>query len=238
LERVTEEKLLSLIPSKEREKIARLKSKANPSEVAEAESKLFEWQKKIREADKALKTTAAEEHGNVSQVKTIFNDTAETPVSTRARSSLPPVRGSATVSSTAPKASQLAGSSIPIGTNKPTAESAAADSKPSSRISGYNFSAWEKFDVESELQSLEDTDQATKSTSTSRSESQQKEAELARMKEQKRADLHRREMEKILHEMNASALSDVQRIAASGTISIYNVSCNHRSLILFTVVAM
>jgi hypothetical protein len=186
---------MTLLPEKEKQKLLRLKAKVNPIEIAEAERKLEEWERQIRDTDKTLKATST---GDATNSKTIFD--TESATKTVSRSNLPPVRGS--------------GSRVTVSPSdaKSTSTSSAADGQKheekSQRLSGYDFRAWEKFDVEAELQKIEEVENTERPR---RDESQQKAAEKAR--EEKRAALHRREMEKILYEMNASSLNEVQRKA-------------------------
>lgn len=74
----TEEKLLVLLPAKERQQVMRMKAQVSPAEICEAESGLSAWQSKIVGADKELSSVSKS-----SEMKP--------PVSKR----LPPVRGSA-----------------------------------------------------------------------------------------------------------------------------------------------
>ena len=70
--KATEEKLLTLLPAKERQTIMRMKVQASPAEVMEAESGLNAWQNKISSTVKA-------------------NETKSTTV--KNKKGLPPVRG-------------------------------------------------------------------------------------------------------------------------------------------------
>ena len=54
----TEEKLLSLLPTKEQKKIMRLKSQVSPAEICEAENGLATWEKQIVDTDKTLSLTS------------------------------------------------------------------------------------------------------------------------------------------------------------------------------------
>ena len=54
--KATEEKLLTLLPAKERQTIMRMKVQASPAEVMEAESGLNAWQSKISSTAKASET--------------------------------------------------------------------------------------------------------------------------------------------------------------------------------------
>lgn len=78
--------MLQLLPSKERNKILRLKSQASPAEIAEAENDILNWQKSVVNSDKLLKTDSLK----ATMTKDIFDDSE----SNTKNKKLPAVRGS------------------------------------------------------------------------------------------------------------------------------------------------
>jgi hypothetical protein len=103
----TEEKLLVLLPVKERQQVMRMKAQVSPAEICEAESGLSAWQSKIVGTDKELSS--------------VSKSSGETkPVASKR---LPPVRGSTS-------------SSPPTSSNDSLSESSADEKAQLLRVAG------------------------------------------------------------------------------------------------------
>ena len=88
-------------------------------------------------------------------------------------------------------------------------------SKPSERLSGYDFHAWEKFNVDEALATLEEEElELEKEVHTSRLKKKKVAEEAAR----KRMERHSNALEVIRTEMNISSLSSVQRKTRAGKL--------------------
>lgn len=87
-----EEKLLKLLPNKEREKITRIKQKATPQDIAQAESDISKWQSNIANKDETLKSIGGKKFNDNS----IFESSnVKDKIPINSNKMIPPVRGTA-----------------------------------------------------------------------------------------------------------------------------------------------
>lgn len=167
----TEKRLLSIMPDGERKRIVAMKSEPSHNEVAEAEESLLMWEQGIKAADNTLRSSAmASEAIPIPQP-------------------MPPVRGSKPASTKAPAASS---------SSKPRS----ADIKPvegstKKKISGYDFKAWEKFDVEGELEELDNEDKVME-------EQRRQAARAAAQSKKEQEERRRQQQEKDIAEITSS----------------------------------
>ncbi len=182
LQAAAEEKLLSLLPAKERNKILKMRQQATPEEIANAEHSVLNWAQDIKRLDSKLAS-----HKESSQAQS---------------RPLPPVRGVQApiqVTETAKKKP-----AIPAGSSnkkRPTEK----------RLSGYNFRAWEKFDVDAALEQIDNEDEEDQDGGSAES--------LAKAAEDisyKRQLLHAQEMHRLLDKMQAGNLTEEQAKMMAG----------------------
>lgn len=179
-----EDKLFSIIPEKERRRIMRLKHRTTPEQVNEAENDLNSWQTEVIRVDKELRAT-------------------ETSAHTR-KNKLPPVRGQKVEKLGIPDHPKEEASDV---------KHPSSTSKASERLSGYDFHAWEKFNVEEALATLDEEElELEKKAQSSRMMKKKMAEEAAR----KRMEKHNAALEAIRSEMNISNLSSVQRKTRAG----------------------
>ncbi len=179
----TEDKLLSLLPAPERKKIIRLQQQVTPGEIHEAENSLINWEEKVSSVDNELRNVA----------------------STSVRSSkkvLPPVRGTKREKLDIPENKNTAKSTTTTTKLNQEAES----QNKEKRISGYDFAAWEKFDVDGALEKMDAGEKASLSQREGRRKAQEYEEEQKR----KRAVKHNIELEKLRNEMRSNDLTELQ----------------------------
>lgn len=81
-------------------------------------------------------------------------------------------------------------------------------SKKSSRLSGYDFPAWEKFDVDAAVQAIDEEESEINRQKQKNREEGLRLAQEAKMKRKKR---HQEELENIRKEMKFNGLSELQR---------------------------
>ena len=138
---------MELLPAKERKRIEGLTRAATVGEIQEAEDELLTWQRDIGDRDKSLKGSF---------------DGREIFVSSTVSSK--PVRGQSK--------STASGSTIlkELGESNTT-----RSQKKANRISGYDFKAWEKFDAEAAVSSIDESERKAQE-------------ELQRAKEQLRSE--------------------------------------------------
>ena len=83
-------------------------------------------------------------------------------------------------------------------------------------ISGYNFKAWEKFDVDKALASMDEEEdrrlQSEKAAIVQKTASTEAEAKAA----QRRSKAHQQELAKAMAKLKAHEMSDVQRATIAG----------------------
>lgn len=174
-----EERLFSIIPEKERRRIMRLKHKTTPDEVNDAEHDLNGWQTEVCLMDNELRAT---------ETATVHK--------------LPPVRGQKIEKLDIPGPKK---ESVPASTNN---SSSSSSSKNTGRLSGYDFHAWEKFNVDEALATLDEEEvELEKEVQNSRLQKKKAAEEAAR----KRMERHTNALDVIRAEMNMSNLSSVQR---------------------------
>jgi len=210
LERFAEERLLALLPEKERIKLLRLKHKTTPQEVAEAELELEKRRVEILSKDMQLlrlrgqvgEESSAENKGNIPTSSVIFDD-ARTVAAAGKR--LPPVRGSSG-SNPVSASRSVSITSTTVSTTAPASES--EQKTVPQRISGYDWKAWEKFDVDAACAEVEGEE---KSEGKSPSVGLDSYSDAVASAGEKRAAAHKREMDHLKSELGANNLSEVQR---------------------------
>ena len=147
-----EDKMVSLLPEKERLRVQRLRQKATPRDVSIATDDLKQWQQSVGGLDAKIKAKSkqAAMDGDASGgcSKAIF-DSDSAPLR-----KLPPVRG-AGGGGAANAENSGDSSNRPNMHVNPAYEQATAGA---GRISGYNFRAWEKFDVDGALEAIDEED--------------------------------------------------------------------------------
>ena len=211
LEKRAEDKLLELLPAKDKLKIMRLKHKTTPQEVSEAESAVSSWEKSVAKKDKKI-LGHSDENVNVADPKQVF---ASVPVKNMpSKRSIPPVRGTSSES-----AASAAGSKKTVITNTPSsassggsATSPAGEEKNSNadRLGEADFRGWEKFDADAAVDAV-DGDMFDMSKMK-----MGKSAEELRMAgATKRTLAHEKQMEQILKDMGGEGLSALQRSTRS-----------------------
>ena len=158
-----------------------MRQQVTPEEIADAEDSILNWAKDIKRLDTKLASQ---------------NESAQT----RTRS-MPPVRG------------VKAPIQVTETAKKKTSASAGGSNKKNStekRLSGYNFRAWEKFDVDSALEQIDKADEE---------EQEQGAQSLAKAAEDisyKRQLLHAQEMHRLLDKMQAGNLTEDQAKLMAG----------------------
>ena len=213
-----EARLLSLLPEKDRVKILRLRHKTTPQEVIEAEAELERRRREILAKDSLLlaskplpdpETTAMADNGHSS----IFtSDDVVRSAIPSSNKKLPPVRGSSSVAVTATIAKPQTADAGESG--------AASDTKKAQRISGYDFKAWEKFDVDAACEDVEPGGVGAPSIST------QKTVDLVVAAAEKRATAHKKEMDQLQAELAVSSLSAVQRSTRAAREKLKGNECH------------
>ena len=161
----------------------------NCKQIAEAEDAIMNWVGEIQRTDSKLQS-----------------ESATRPI----RSSTKPVR-SVNGSQSAVPINPL----IPGKTSKAVASSAdEKKEKPkTSRLSGYDFRAWEKFDVDSALERMDQDEASGKDVATSDSSTTSpSEAEISL----KRQLLHAQEMNRLLEKMQTGNMSDMEMKIVAG----------------------
>lgn len=114
------------------------------------------------------------------------------------KGTLPPVRGT--------KREKLDG---PKKTDTSTSESKGS----SQRLSGYDFRAWEKFDVDAAVNAIEEEEKAAE---VGKQQSKEKGKKLAEESRLKRLRRYEEDLAKIRTEMNTSGMTDLQRKTLAG----------------------
>lgn len=201
--RVTEERLLSILSPKERSQMLRLKQQASPQEISEAEIEVSKWEQSMRVG----RDLPSQERVTIDG-KSIFSR-AETQAVNTASRPLPPVRGKSG-SHHVPSVSHIGASSV--------TPAAAAQ-----RISGYDFRAWEKFDVSEALAEIKDDSERA----------------VAAAAHSKRALQYAKKMEQLQQELGIASLSDAQRKARAEREKIkgneyYRVGENENALACYS----
>lgn len=154
LERATEDRILSLLPERERRKIERMKAEPSASEVSSVKQDLESWAAEMDTKNRALQQQRAAK-----------------------RVVVPPVRGQAP----AHEPAKSAASSVDM---KEVAMTRVGDNqreKPRA-IPAYDFRSWEKYDVDEALSELDEDDQKTREQADQQRREHERRAE-ARKKE-------------------------------------------------------
>lgn len=87
------------------------------------------------------------------------------------------------------------------------------ESKTSTRLSGYDFRAWEKFDVDAAVNEI---DEQEKELNARKEKSREEGLRLAQEAKMKRKQRHQEELESIRKEMKFNGLSELQRKTMAG----------------------
>eukprot|EP00968_Pinguiococcus_pyrenoidosus_P007359 scaffold489_cov259-Pinguiococcus_pyrenoidosus.AAC.37 len=163
LERHVEQKLLAILPEKERSRIMRLRTRPDPGDVKAAQEELAKWQESVRKID------AERSKG-------------------RGKAAIPPPRGKEATPS-AGRPTGHGGTAV-----------ASAPEASGKRISGYDFQAWERFDVDA---AIEEIDSAEESKQRKVEDAVEAANRVAKERQQRR----QRELEEALESMRAEDLS-------------------------------
>lgn len=156
-----------------------------PTEIQQAGHDLFQWQDEIEQLDAELK---AQDNKRSQQ-----------------RGKVPPVRGT--------KREKL---DVPSQSSEQRTKSNAAhqsDSASAQRLSGYDFQAWEKFDVDAAVNAIDDEEKVAEREKQVSRETGKKLAEEVRLK---RLQRYEEELSKIRSEMNTSNMTALQRKSLAG----------------------
>lgn len=184
LMRAAEDRLLSVLPEKDRNRILKLRQQASPAEVQSAENEVDNWVREISSLDSRLRR-----EGGIS-----------------ARPQEKPVRGqkTAAVSAKPKAASKAAPAPKPDGAKK-------------ARLSGYDFRAWEKFDVDAAVAEVDEEEaQLSAQAAEARAQSRAASARLADDVSAQRRALFEREMGALLEAMQVGGMSRVQTEIMAG----------------------
>lgn len=221
LEKCAEDRLLNLLPEKERQKLMRLKHKTTAEEILEAESDLENRCKDISSRDALLRaaTSSDESRETKSSNSTIF-DASDIRSVAPPNKMIPPVRGTSS--------SSITTQSISINMNSIPSSKGEAEEKnsrvnemtASKRISGYDFKAWEKFDVEGACEEVEKASPPTSSIG------KQKNVDLMAAAADKRSAAHHKEMEQLQTELGANNLSGIQRTTRAAREKVKGNECH------------
>jgi tetratricopeptide (TPR) repeat protein len=184
-----EEKLLSVVSPAEKNRILRLRKTTTPEEIDQAEKDLSDWQNVITNTDKKLRDENVvlpleEDNGDIFTSK-INKGT-----------NLPPVRGSAP------------GAKVVKNTITTTPSIESDNKEKEERLSGYNFGAWEKFNVDDAIDKIDEDDNKREKSLT---DMQAKYSNMEEDQRKRRDQFRQKEKEKILHDLNANELSELQR---------------------------
>lgn len=182
----TEQKLLSVLPEAERKKIQRLKANPTPADISEAEAELSNWSSEIAEADKRLSAHTESAGGALKDKDAIFDESKQT--------MRHPVRGRGTATVATSNGNN----------NSSSASSSQASEQSTERISGYDFRAWEKFDVD---KALEEMDGQEQQAAKARQDAQQRH----RLEEEKRRRRYLAELEEVRATLQVDSMSELQR---------------------------
>ena len=184
LQEKAEQKWLSVLSEKDRNRILRLRQQVTPTEIQQAGHDLFQWQDEIEQLDAELK---AQENKKSQQ-----------------RGKVPPVRGT-----------QREKLDVPSQSQQRTKSNAAhqSDSTSAQRLSGYDFQAWEKFDVDAAVNAIDDEEKVAEREKQVSRETGKKLAEELRLK---RLQRYEEELSKTRSEMNTSNMTSLQRRSLAG----------------------
>lgn len=150
-----------------------MKQEVSPFEISEAENGLRNWEEAVNKVDEELKS-----HSNGSSSK----------------KTLPPVRGV--------KREKL-DVAVRINQKSTSANGDNQNTSKDKRLSGYDFAAWEKFDVDDALSKVEDGDDSVSIV-------RRKAREHEDAQNKKRTLKHEAELEKLRNDMHSHLLTDMQ----------------------------
>mmetsp|Transcript_19069 Transcript_19069/g.39713 ORF Transcript_19069/g.39713 Transcript_19069/m.39713 type:complete len:1022 (-) Transcript_19069:75-3140(-) len=206
LEKTVEEKVLSMLPEKDRKKVLSMRSEASSSEIYDEEKELNAWLESMGGTSKPKVSVPV----GITEVPPvppsssgdIFGDDpappAPPPVTSSGGSRYPPVRGS--------KEAGLNNARKARGEKAPAP--AYTESKPrlnkESMSNRDYFRAWDKFDVEAEEKALEEAEQEG-------DERAQQARYEARRKEEKNRIRRQKEMAKLRDSLNFDSMSEKER---------------------------
>ena len=179
LMRATESRIMELLPAKERKRIEGLTRAATVSEIQEAEAELLKWQSDIGDRDKSLKGSL--------DGREIFVSSAVSSM---------PVRGQSKASSTSTTRSDRDQSNDTKSQEKPN------------RISGYDFKAWEKFDADAAVASIDDSEEKAQ-TELLRAGEQLRSQSMSAAERRDRQ--HRQLLEKLRTDVSWAQMSETAR---------------------------
>lgn len=164
----------------------RLNSKPSPNEVYEAEESLSKWEESIVNRDEKLKKISGQDED-------IF--------SSENKRYIPPIRG------------QKKSESQKVFASSSTSMSSSSSNDGAKKISGYDFRAWEKFDVDKALEEIDadESKRLERLAETSQSFSQEEKSSAKRRSEQ-----FQTELKKAIEDNRMDSLSDIQRQLLEG----------------------
>ena len=184
--------MLSVLPDKECRRILRLKHKTTPDQINSAKNDLENWQHEVVQTDKELRSSD--------------------PQARSKKMNFPPVRGQKFEKLDFPE---------PESTNHLENSKTSTQAQKTERLSGYDFNAWEKFNVDEALSAIDkEEDKKEKEAQGSRSLKKKKAEEAARS----RMERHNKALEALREEMNTAHLTLVQRKRRAGIVMKERVS--------------
>ena len=193
---------MTLLPTKEAVKLKRLQHKTTPQEIADAEDTVATWSESIARKDETIRGRAGEPtavHGEIDQNAIFERVDAKAPPAKK--KNLPPVRGTTAVGDAGAVRTHTVGVQSQSAGNIEEKEQA-------KRLSGYDFEAWEKFDVEAASKAMDQEKDFWSDIKAPQSVEQLQMAAAA-----KRAAAHQKEMRLLQAELGADGLTALQRSA-------------------------
>jgi len=234
LQKCAEARLLTLLPEKERLKLNRLKHATTPLEVAEAAAELERRRKEVAAKDTLLKTHSQDEstENRTAASMNIFG-TKGSGGALPSSKKLPPVRGSAAAAANGNGSAIPASRSVHVTSSATSVSSSSSkdveredDSKPKpTRISGYDFKAWEKFDVDAACEEVAGGEQPLASLSSAISSGSGR-VDVKASNAEKRSAAHKREMEQLQNEMGANNLTPIQKTTRAAREKVKGNECH------------
>lgn len=189
--KAAEDKLLSILPENERKKYLGLYTTPTPHEISEAEEELLKWESSIGKTD------------NILRCKT--DGKQDTKAKNR---SVPAVRGASATSPVSQATNLVGADSKPTRKESNSTSKTNEDQKPQ-RLSGYDFRAWEKFDVDAAVASVDHEETEDKADES-------KYREVRDLQALRRLEVHNNEMESLRKTLDADSLSGTEKILRSG----------------------
>lgn len=208
---------MDILPEKERLKINRLKHKTTAAEIADAEDLLKNWEQRVSVKDREI--LSMQKGNDDEDDKVDSNDifTAENLEKAPVRKNIPPVRGSS-VQSIDTKKVVPSKPSFVVEKDSPTTSK--EEKGGDERLSGYDFRAWEKFDVDGEMEKIEEFDQDYFKTMPGKSRD-----ELEKDANAKRTNAHLKELEQIKKVLGSDELTPLQRSSRANREKIKGNEC-------------